>query len=82
MHKSEPIGEPQGRIRCLSITLEGQYRPDLEENMTDQVNVALCGFWIKADRIPKGVYRTGILADSRVNGVRLVNWSKTPYVKE
>ncbi len=81
MHKPEPVGEPQGKIRCVSITLEGQYRPDLEENMTDQVNVALCGFWVKADRIPEGVYRMGILADSRVSGIRLVNWSKTLYVK-
>ncbi len=80
-HKPEPMGESQGKIRCLSITLEGQYRPDLEENMTDQENVALCGFWVKADRIPEGVYCVGILAESRVSGVRLVNWSKTSYVK-
>lgn len=67
--------EPRGKICCLSITLEGQYRPDLEENMADQVNVALGGFWLKPCRIPAGVYRMGILADSRVSGIRLVNWS-------
>lgn len=75
--KAADAHEPRGKIRCLSITLEGQYRPDLEENMTDQVNVALCGFWLKPDKIPAGVYRVGILARSLVSGIRLVNWSRT-----
>ena len=74
--------EPRGKIRCLSVTLEGQYRPDLEENMADQVNVALCGFWVKPDRIPAGAYRVGILAHSRVSGIRLVNWSRTVFLTE
>ncbi len=78
----EPEGSgSHGKIRCLGIALEGQYRPDLEENMKDQVNVALCGFWLKPGKIPAGVYRVGILADSRVSGIRLVNFSSTLYVQ-
>ena len=77
----QEVLRPHGKIRCLGITLEGQYRPDLEENMTDQVNVALCGFWLKPDKIPAGVYRVGILADSRVSGIRLVNFSSTLYIQ-
>ena len=77
----QEVLRPHGKIRCLGITLEGQYRPDLEENMTDQVNVALCGFWLKPDKIPAGVYRVGILADNRVSGIRLVNFSSTLYIQ-
>lgn len=76
------ILQPHGKIRCLGIAPEGQYRPDLEENMTDQVNVALCGFWLKPGNIPAGVYGVGVLADSRVGGIRLVNFSRTLYVQK
>ncbi|MCM1188901.1 MAG: glycosyltransferase [bacterium] len=59
------------------IALEGQLRPDLEENMPDQKNVALSGFWLKlsADDLPFGSYRIGVSARNRVTGLRLVNWS-------
>ena len=69
----------QGKICCYCIDLKGQYRPDLEENMADQVHVALCGFWLKPENIPAGVYRVGVLADSRVSGIRLRNDSKVLY---
>lgn len=32
--------------RAYQLPIEGQYRPDLVENMPDQVNVGLCGFHI------------------------------------
>ncbi len=54
-----------------------QYRPDLEENLSDQVNVALSGFWMKlgVNAVPPGRYRVGMMACSRVTKTRLVNWS-------
>jgi GT2 family glycosyltransferase len=59
-------------------TLEGQFRPDLRENLPDQENVALCGFWVRLEdaSLPSGSYRIGMLAANRVSGLRLVNWSK------
>ena len=64
-----------GKIHALK--LEGMYRPDLEENMPDQRNVALCGFHVEiGDRaVPAGRYRLGMAARNRAGGVRLVNWS-------
>lgn len=63
--------------QIYALQLEGQYRPDLEENMPDQTNVALCGFHveIEAGEIPPGKYRLGMAVISRVSGVRLTNWS-------
>lgn len=70
--------EPTGKISCLGIPIEGQYRPDLEENMKDQKNVALDGFMIKLkEPLPDGEYRLGILAVSRISGGGLINWSGT-----
>ncbi len=65
-----------GKVIC-GWKLEGQYRPDLAENLPDQKNVALCGFWVKLmpDALPQGRYRIGMLARNRVSGLRLVNWS-------
>ncbi len=53
---------------------EGQYRPDLEENMPDQTNVGLCGFWIKP-LLPAGSYRIGMAVRNRVTGTKLINYS-------
>lgn len=61
--------------KVLEIFLEGQYRPDLEENMPDQKNVGLSGFWINAEGVEKGSYRIGMLARNRVTGLRLLNWT-------
>lgn len=56
---------------------EGSYRPDLEENMPDQKNVALSGFQIQFGEalLPAGDYLIGICARNRVTGLRLVKWS-------
>lgn len=61
----------------MSEPLAAQYRPDLEENMTDQSHVALCGFRVQADGMdmPPGRYRIGITARNRVTGLKLINWS-------
>lgn len=60
-----------------AIELKGQYRPDLEENMADQLHVALGGFDVEIgqDAVPEGRYRLGMAARNRVTGLRLVNWS-------
>lgn len=60
-----------------ALEIREQYRPDLEENMPDQVNVALCGFDVEigAGEIPTGKYRLGIAARNRVSGLKLMNWS-------
>lgn len=67
----------KGSQGIYSLPLVPQYRPDLEENMADQKNVALSGFLVsfKAGGLPLGEYRVGMLAVNRVSGLRLVNWS-------
>jgi len=57
--------------------LEGQYRPDLIENMPDQTNVGLCGFCLEWEEgvLPVGSYRLGMMAQNRVNGAGIINWS-------
>lgn len=74
--------------------LVGQYRFDLEENLPDQRNVELGGFWIEesskhgtarngfGDGLPKGAYRLGILARNRISGLELFNWSNRIWHKE
>lgn len=59
------------------IPLTEQYRPDLEENMPDQVNVALSGFHVrlKANLLAPGRYRLGVAVRHRITGARLMNWS-------
>ena len=57
-----------------------QYRPDLEENMPDQQNVALSGFAIRLDcqvakhETPKK-YRIGIIARHKITKTKLINWT-------
>lgn len=80
---SEP-GEEDLGTRAISgrvyvQPLWGQYRPDLEENMPDQKNVALCGFCLglpRADNsLPLWDYRLGMIARNRITGLMLLNWS-------
>lgn len=69
--------EQERPAAVYGVVLEGQYRPDLEENMPDQANVALGGFMVEISEgaLPEGRYRVGICACNRVTGLRLVNWS-------
>lgn len=62
---------------CYQLELQGQYRPDLLENMPDQTNVGLCGFCVEWEggALPAGSYRIGMMAHNRVNGTGLINWS-------
>lgn len=70
-------GENERTADIYSVSVMEQYRPDLEENMPDQVNVALSGFAVKLteDFLPPGSYQLGLAARNRVTGLRLINWS-------
>ena len=67
------------------IKIDGQYRPDLVENMPDQKNVGLSGFWMETPqqdcgeygkgKLPSGSYRIGMAARNRVTGLKLINFS-------
>ncbi len=58
-----------------------QYRSDLEENMPDQKNVALCGFSVEfAKPLPEGEYRVGALARDKISGACLMNWCSRTVV--
>jgi len=73
------MGEQAGgaQMEIYRIVLNEQYRQDLEENMPDQRNVALCGYDVTFDEgvVLKGTYRIGMAARNRVTGLKLVNWT-------
>lgn len=62
--------------RVYAIRLEGQYRPDLVENMPDQTNVGLCGFKVRlcGNIIDRGSFRIGMAVKNRVNGTKIYNF--------
>ena len=72
-----PNGENERAANIYAVSIMEQYRPDLEENMPDQVNVALSGFAVKLteDFLPPGSYQLGLAARNKVTGLRLINWS-------
>lgn len=58
-----------------------QYRQDLQENMPDQKNVALCGFHVNiAEPLPEGEYRIGMLATDKISGSSLMNYSNRTFI--
>lgn len=63
--------------RTYMTLLQEQYRPDLVENMPDQEKVGLSGYRILLTKgaLPAGSYRVGMVAASRINSVKLINWS-------
>lgn len=71
MRKTE---EPQELYR---IPVQGQYRSDLEENMTDQKNVAMAGFWVEIEEkmLPAGTYEIGMYAVDRTSRLKLYYFS-------
>jgi hypothetical protein len=71
------LADMQNENMIYAITLSGQYRPDLVENMPDQTNVGLCGFKVKPDvgSLNNGKYRVGVTAVNRVTGMGLYNFS-------
>lgn len=76
--KSDDTGDSKWTLsRLWSQELAQQYRPDLEENMGDQCNVALSGFWLdlSGQQLPAGEYRIGMTAVSKAGTQKLINWS-------
>lgn len=65
----------EGEESGYRIPLEPQYRPDLTENLTDQKNVALCGFavYLAPGVAAPGKYRIGMAATSLAGGTKLRN---------
>lgn len=74
-HSGDCGGDGTEAAYCIRV--EGQYRPDLTENLPDQVNVGLSGFWIALQPgvLPDGSYRIGMAVRNRVTGLRLMNKS-------
>ena len=74
-------GKEENPLPVICIKTNPQYRQDLEENMADQTNVALCGFHVRLDRktieklIKDVEYRIGVMAVHRFGRGRLLNWS-------
>ena len=69
--------------RVWEVPVERVYRPDIADNLTDQVNDRLTGFAcvIRAGALPAGTYETGMLAIDRSSGRgRIVNWSDADLV--
>lgn len=67
--------------KTYMIKTDAWYRQDLEENMKDQQNVALCGFHLRfsEDTLQElqagGPYRIGVMAVNIINKGKLLNWS-------
>ena len=63
---------------AVMVKVEKQYRQDLEENMTDQRNVALCGFDVELSEEEwelLDTYSIGVIAVHRVSKLKLLNFS-------
>lgn len=64
------------RDKIYTISYREQYRSDIEENMPDQVHIALCGFHIEfTSTLPQGEYQIGVMAKDRISGTVLLNFS-------
>ena len=60
----------------MMMELEGMYKYELEENVPDQKNVGLSGFYIsrEGEQLQSGKYKPGILAVNKVTGLKLFSW--------
>lgn len=63
--------------KVYGISIDQRFRPDIKNNLSDQLNVDLTGFAakMKCDKIPEGSYQFGMLAVDRCSRQRLINWS-------
>ena len=67
------LKDKDGKIERL--LLQGQYRPDLEENMPDQKNVALSGFEVHLPEAILSGKLLGAAAVNRITGLKLLSFS-------
>lgn len=69
--------ENKGNRKIIRVPLDSRYRPDIRNNLKDQLNVDLTGFAAKVrlSDIPKGEYRFGMLVEDKCSRQKLVNWS-------
>lgn len=67
------LKDRDGKIE--SLLLQGQYRPDLEENMPDQKNVALSGFEVHLSEDILSGKLLGAAAVNRITGLKLLSFS-------
>lgn len=67
------LKDKDGKIE--SLLLQGQYRPDLEENMPDQKNVALSGFEVYLSEAILSGKLLGAAAVNRITGLKLLSFS-------
>ncbi len=68
----------QDLSEAVMLKTEMQYRQDLEENMADQRNVALCGFDVeisKEEWEQLNTYYIGVIAVHKVSKLKLLNFS-------
>ena len=70
-----PKGRNLSGAYCIKIA--SQYRQDLEENMPDQTNVALSGFWVDytSAGLPVGEYDVAVMAIHKINKGKLLNYT-------
>ncbi|MBR4767420.1 MAG: hypothetical protein IK088_00405, partial [Lachnospiraceae bacterium] len=63
--------------RVYGIVTNAEYRQDIADNVPDQKNVELSGFFAKMrpDAVPSGTYRFGMYMKDRTSKLRLYNWS-------
>ena len=59
------------------IPVDGRYREDIRNNLSDQLNVDLTGYAAKVSKedLPAGTYRFGMLYEDRCSRQKLLNWS-------
>lgn len=69
--------DEQDLSQAYVCKVNGRYRQDLEENMPDQKNVALCGFAIEVDENAALTfeYQIGMIAVHKISKMRLLNFS-------
>lgn len=69
--------DTQDLSEAYAVKVKAQYRQDLEENMPDQKNVALCGFAleISAEEKLTAEYQIGMIAVHKVSKLKLLNFS-------
>ena len=76
-YKKTLLLENKENKRVLRIPLDERYRPDIKNNLKDQLNVDLTGFAAKVPlgSVPKGNYRFGMLVEDRCSRQKLVGYS-------